>query len=87
MRIEEYKSRDGRLDGQISIHFNESEVGIIDNALFEASRSTEYKNDRDFLEVYNTFHTLREIINHGFLSNDDIKAAAKRISNFEKLEK
>ena len=36
MRIEEYKSRNGCLDGQVSIHFSESEIGIIDNALFEA---------------------------------------------------
>lgn len=38
MRIEEYKSRNGCLDGQVSIRFSESEIGIIDNALFEASR-------------------------------------------------
>lgn len=88
MRIEEYKSRNGSLDGQVTIHFSESEIGIIDNALFEASRLPIYKEDEDFLEVYNYFHTIREIVNHGFLSNDEILSAAKRIRTFtdSKLE-
>lgn len=86
MRIEEYESRNGSLDGQISIHFSESEIGIIDNALFEASRLPICKEDKDFLEVYNYFHTIREIVNHGFLSNDEIQSAAKRIATFKKLE-
>lgn len=85
MRIEEYKSRNGCLDGQVSIHFSESEIGIIDNALFEASRLSICKKDKDFLEIYNYFHTIREIVNHGFLSNDEIQSAAKRITTFKKL--
>lgn len=87
MRIDEYKTRDGCLDGQISIHFSETEIGIIDNALFEASRLSVCREDKDFLEVYNYFHTIREIVNHGFLSNDEIQSAAKRIATFKKLEK
>lgn len=86
MRIEEYKSRNGCLDGQVSIHFSESEIGIIDNALSEASRLSICKKDKDFLEIYNYFHTIREIVNHGFLSNDEIQSAAKRITTFKKLE-
>lgn len=86
MRIEEYKSRNGCLDGQVSIRFSESEIGIIDNALFEASRISICKKDKDFLEIYNYFHTIREIVNHGFLSNDEIQSAAKKIATFKKLE-
>jgi hypothetical protein len=82
MRIDEYKSRNGSLDGQVNIHFSESEIGIIDNALFEASKLPIYKEDKDFLEVQNYFHTIREIVNHGFLSNDEILSAAKRIPTF-----
>ena len=58
MRIEEYKSRNGCLDGQVSIHFSESEIGIIDNALFEASRLSICKKDKDFLEIYNYFYSI-----------------------------
>jgi len=88
MRIEEYKSRNGCLNGQVTIHFSESEIGIIDNALFEVSKLPAYREDNDFLEVQNYFHIIREIVNHGFLSNDEILSAAKRIAIFRerKLE-
>lgn len=88
MRIEEYESRSGCLDGQVTIHFSESEIGIIDNALFEASKLSICKEDKDFLEIQNYFHTIREIVNHGFLPNDEILSAAKRIPTFRdyKLE-
>ena len=86
MRIEEYKSRNGCLDGQVSIHFSESEIGIIDNALFEASRLSICKKDKELIENYKYFHTIREIINHKFLSNDEIQKKKKRITTFKKLE-
>lgn len=87
MRIINYE--DGACENSmasVTIRFREDEINVLDNALYEASKTDEHKNDISFLEAYNTFHLFREFINHGTLLKDDVEYANNRIQKIKELK-
>lgn len=87
MRISKYSSNDDNCcEASVRIDFVEHEIGIIDNALYAASRTDEYKDDKEFLAVYTAFHLLREIVNHGHVGSDDIYFAHSRYKELGKYK-
>lgn len=64
------------------IVIDEHELGVIDNALYEISKTKDCKKNKDFAEIRTAFHLIREIVNHGKIGADEIKMA---YDNYEEL--
>ncbi len=94
MRVIKYNSNsDINCLGVCEIVINEHELCVIDNALYEISKTENYKKNKDFMEIRTAFHLIREFANHGNINSDEIKMAYDeykelgRYKDWEELEK
>lgn len=94
MRVIKYNSNSEiNCLGVCEIVIDEHELGVIDNALYEISKTEDYKKNKDFVEIRTAFHLIREFANHGKIGSDEIKMAYDeykelgRYEVWEKLEK
>ena len=85
MRITKYSSNTNCL-AVCEIVIDEHELGVIDNALYEISKTEDYKKDKDFVEIRTAFHLIRNIANHGKLSADEIKMAYDKYKELGKYK-
>ena len=85
MRIVKYNSNINCL-AVCEIVIDEHELGEIDNALYEISKTEDYKKNKDFAEIRTAFHLIREIVNHGNIGTDEIKTAYDMYEELGKYE-
>ena len=87
MRVTKYNSNSERnCLGVCEIIIDEHELGVIDNALYEISKSEDYKKNKDFAEIRTAFHLIREFANHGKIGIDEIKMAYDEYEELGKYE-
>lgn len=87
MRIVKYNSNsEMNCSAVCEIVIDEHELGVIDNALYEISKTEDYKKNKDFTEVRTAFHLIREIVNHGKIGVDEVKMAYDKYEELVKYK-